>query len=155
MEVRGSSNKGESRTDLQVEAERVSTLTAEVSQLLLGRNLSFFGVIPFSPILASTRMDEVQANLRAHFPEVERHTDVTVEDVSLLAQSQAVLHPTPCCSRPSAVSTLPALLLLKSLMEAADLRRTIVVTESWKLSLNSPKKYMPYLDLAYLNLAKS
>lgn len=63
-------------------ADRVEALTGEVKELLKTRDLRFFGALPFSTVLASTRMDEVQACLKAHIEDGHSRTDVTVDNVS-------------------------------------------------------------------------
>ena len=62
-------------------AERIESLNKEVSKLLQGRDLRFFGALPFSEVLSSTRMDEVQAALKARLQQEHRRTDVTVAKV--------------------------------------------------------------------------
>ena len=66
-------------------ANRVDALTKEVEQLLQSRELTFFGALPFSSVLASTRMDEVQASLKAQIQGGHSRTDVTVDNVRLCA----------------------------------------------------------------------
>ena len=68
-------------------ANRVEALTREVEELLRSRDLRFFGALPFSTVLASTRMDEVQASLKAEMEEGHSRTDVTVDNVSSLLQN--------------------------------------------------------------------
>ena len=71
---------------LQVDrANRVESLTGEVEELVKSRDLKFFGALPFSTVLASTRMDEVQASLKAQMEGEQSRTDVTVNNVSAIA----------------------------------------------------------------------
>ena len=62
-------------------ADRLEEMARETSRLLNDRGMKLYGALPYSDVLASTRMDEIQAALDAQLRQKHSRTDVTVDKV--------------------------------------------------------------------------
>lgn len=63
-------------------AERVEELKGELHDALERRGLPLLGALPYSPVLSSTRLDEVQSALGASLHQRHSQLDIGIDKVS-------------------------------------------------------------------------